>query len=55
MYPSEHYSKWREELGNKPIFEQVGAFGENLSSSGISEFQICIGDRIKIGSTLLET
>ncbi|CCN72953.1 MOSC domain-containing protein [Vibrio nigripulchritudo] len=54
MYPSEHYPKWCEELGNKPIFEQVGAFGENLSSSGITESQICIGDKIKIGSTLLE-
>ncbi|HGF7201094.1 TPA: MOSC domain-containing protein [Vibrio cholerae] len=54
IYPSEHYPIWQQELGNKPIFQTVGAFGENLSSTGITEAFICLKDKIRIGSTLLE-
>lgn len=51
IYPSEHYPIWQQELGNKPIFQTVGAFGENLSSTGITEAFICLKDKIRIGST----
>lgn len=54
IYPSEHYPKWRSELGEKPIFEEVGAFGENLSSTGVDEYSLCIGDIVQIGSTKLQ-
>ncbi|PTP01141.1 MOSC domain-containing protein [Vibrio splendidus] len=54
IYPSEHYPVWQEELGDKIIFQSAGAFGENLSSSGITEHSICLKDKIRIGSTLLE-
>ncbi|EHH0749509.1 TPA: MOSC domain-containing protein [Vibrio vulnificus] len=54
IYPSEHYPVWQQELGNKAIFQSAGAFGENLSSSGVTEAFICLKDKIRIGTTLLE-
>ena len=46
-YPSEHYPLWRDELGIDPGW---GAFGENLTTSGVTERFVCIGDRLRIGS-----
>ncbi|UPR56303.1 MOSC domain-containing protein [Vibrio sp. ED004] len=54
IYPSEHYPVWAEELGDKAIFQSAGAFGENISSMGITEESICLKDKVRIGSTLLE-
>ncbi|EPS3385921.1 MOSC domain-containing protein [Vibrio vulnificus] len=54
IYPSEHYPVWQQELGDKAIFQSAGAFGENLSSSGVTEAFICLKDKIRIGTTLLE-
>ncbi|WP_182026063.1 MOSC domain-containing protein [Vibrio rotiferianus] len=54
IYPSEHYPVWQQELGDKAIFQSAGAFGENLSSSGVTEASICLKDKIRIGTTLLE-
>ena len=54
IYPSEHYPAWQQDIGNKAIFQSAGAFGENLSSSGVTEETICLKDKIRIGSTLLE-
>lgn len=54
IYPSEHYSVWQQEIGDKAIFKSVGAFGENLSSNGVTEESICLKDKVRIGSTLLE-
>jgi MOSC domain-containing protein YiiM len=46
-YPSEHYPFWREELGTELGW---GAFGENLTVSGVTEEDLRIGDRLRIGS-----
>lgn len=54
IYPIEHYKHWRNELGNKLVFQGVGAFGENISSIGVTENDICINDKISIGTTLLQ-
>lgn len=48
----DHYGYWREAL-DKPELEP-GAFGENLTISGLDEAALCIGDRLSIGSSLLE-
>jgi MOSC domain-containing protein YiiM len=53
-YPREHYAAWAAELGAQPLLEQPGAFGENFSSHGWSEAEVCLGDRIRVGSALLE-
>lgn len=52
IYPSEHYSFWRQELGQLP--PGWGAFGENLTIEGLAEDHICLGDHIAIGSAVFE-
>jgi MOSC domain-containing protein YiiM len=48
VYPSEHYEFWRNEL---PDFDLPwGAFGENLTTLGLSEDAVRLGDRFGIGS-----
>ncbi len=54
LYPYEHYALWREELGALDLLRAPGAFGENLSTTGVNEDTICIGDRVRIGETVLE-
>ncbi|MGU3574973.1 MOSC domain-containing protein [Brucellaceae bacterium C25G] len=53
-YDFSHYPFWRDELGNKDVLRQAGAFGENLSSCGISENEIAIGDIFKLGDALVQ-
>lgn len=48
FYPSEHYDYWRRELPEADL--PWGVFGENLTTQGLFETDICIGDRIGIGS-----
>ena len=50
-YPSEHYPYWREELPNFPL--PWGAFGENFTTDGLIETEVCIGDRFRIGTAEL--
>jgi MOSC domain-containing protein YiiM len=47
-YPLEHYAYWRAELPGVDF--PWGAFGENLTTEGILEGQLRIGDRLQIGS-----
>ena len=47
-YPSEHYEYWRCELPDAEL--PWGAFGENLTTEGLLETEILIGDRLEIGS-----
>ena len=47
-YPSEHYSFWRRELPEMEL--PWGMFGENLTTVGLLENQVNIGDRFRIGS-----
>lgn len=50
-YPAEHYDYWRQELPGETF--SWGKFGENLTTEGLSETTLCIGDAVKIGSALL--
>ncbi len=47
-YPSEHYPFWKKQLPGVEL--PWGAFGENLTTSGLLESGVCIGDRFAIGS-----
>ena len=50
-YPSEHYPFWRGEM---PGVEMPwGAFGENLSTEGLLEEKVRVGDRFRVGEVLL--
>ncbi|MBC7805891.1 MAG: MOSC domain-containing protein [Akkermansiaceae bacterium] len=42
VYASEHYPLWRQEF-DKPE-QPFGSFGENLTTSGLTEEGVCIGD-----------
>ena len=53
-YPYEHYLRWREQLGALSLLERPGAFGENISTQGLSEAQLCLGDVLRCGDVLLE-
>jgi MOSC domain-containing protein YiiM len=50
-YPCEHYDDWRQELSLETL--PWGAFGENLTTSGLRERDVAIGDRIRVGSVEL--
>ena len=53
-YPFDHYAAWRAELGDLPVLASPGAFGENISSIGLDENSVCLGDRYALGSAVLE-
>lgn len=46
-YPVEHYEYWREQLPDMSL--PWGMFGENLTTEGLIEDTIYIGDRFRIG------
>jgi MOSC domain-containing protein YiiM len=50
-YPAEHYEYWRQELPEVPF--SWGKFGENLTTEGLSEDTLCIGDCVRVGSAVL--
>lgn len=50
-YASEHHPFWTATLG-KPV--GPGSFGENLTTEGLREDEVRIGDRFRVGSALLE-
>jgi MOSC domain-containing protein YiiM len=52
LYPAEHYSYWADQLGGATL--PPGVFGENLTTLGIDENSVRIGDRFRIGSVLLQ-
>jgi MOSC domain-containing protein YiiM len=47
-YPSEHYEFWKRELPDMDL--PWGMFGENLTTTGLLETEINIGDKFRIGS-----
>src|SRR5208337_838651 len=49
-YPSEHYAYWQAQLPGYPL--APGNFGENLSTAGLSEEAIHIGDQLQAGTAL---
>jgi MOSC domain-containing protein YiiM len=51
-YPSEHYSFWREQLPDIPL--PWGMFGENLTTEGLIEDSVYVGNRYRVGTAELE-
>jgi MOSC domain-containing protein YiiM len=47
-YPSEHYAFWRNQIAGTDF--PWGAFGENLTTEGLLEDRVHIGDRLRAGS-----
>jgi MOSC domain-containing protein YiiM len=49
-YPLEHYEDWQAQLGRDLPF---GAFGENLTTEGLTEDNVHIGDEFRVGTARL--
>jgi len=47
-YPQEHYKFWKAELPETDL--PFGIFGENLTTQGLLETEVFIGDKFKIGT-----
>lgn len=50
-YSADHYPAWRDELG---IDMPRGAFGENFTVEGQTEWDVCIGDIYEIGEATVQ-
>ncbi|MCO6043024.1 MOSC domain-containing protein [Aeoliella sp. ICT_H6.2] len=51
-YDTQDYQWWQQELDGREL--APGEFGENLTVQGLPSDQVCIGDRYRIGTVLLE-
>ena len=52
VYQIESYRYWERELGRSDFV--YGQFGENFTVEGLSDDEVCIGDRYRIGTALFE-
>ena len=53
MYPQEHYPFWStllSEAKGQSLHLEHGYLGENLTISGLSEHDVYVGDRLRIGA-----
>ncbi|GAA0387548.1 MOSC domain-containing protein [Paenibacillus motobuensis] len=51
VYPYEHYPYWENEL-NQAL--EYSAFGENLTTQGLLETEVCIGDVFQLGEAVVQ-
>jgi MOSC domain-containing protein YiiM len=54
LYAQDHYDWWRQRKPDHPLLDAPGAFGENIASHGLTEADICLGDRFTLGSAIVE-
>lgn len=52
FYPQEHYAAWEKLLGSGPL--PPGSFGENITSHGLLETDLSVGDVLQIGTATLQ-
>lgn len=52
-YAADHYAAWQAE-GFIAAGTQLGAFGENISTYGLLETEVCIGDIFRFGTALVQ-
>jgi len=53
-YAFDHYATWRGMIGEKPILEAPGAFGENFSVTGMTEDNVAVGDTFRLGEAVIQ-
>ncbi|MGY0216233.1 MOSC domain-containing protein [Endozoicomonadaceae bacterium StTr2] len=57
QYPAEHYGYWQERYTTGKAQDndwQAPGMGENISSTGMTEDNVCIGDRYRWGEAIIE-
>ena len=52
VYQLDSYRYWQNQLGRADF--AYGQFGENFTVDGLSDAEVCIGDRYRIGGALFE-
>jgi MOSC domain-containing protein YiiM len=52
VYPEEHYPYWQRELDLPSLAN--GDFGENFTTAGQTEDQVCIGDVFRLGEAIVQ-
>lgn len=52
FYPREHYPLWEQILESSDL--SPGSFGENITSEGITEAELHVGDVLRIGTVILQ-
>jgi ferredoxin-NADP reductase/MOSC domain-containing protein YiiM len=52
VYQMDSYRYWQNQLGRNDF--TYGQFGENFTVDGLSDAEVCIGDRYRIGGALFE-
>lgn len=53
-YAYDHYAHWIATLGSRDVLTRPGAFGENLSTRGLTEQDVAIGDTFRLGRAVLQ-
>lgn len=54
-YPCDHYAHWQKILRHRPdVLNAPGAFGENVSTFGWTEGDVCVGDVFELGSAVVQ-
>ncbi len=51
-YPAEHYDAWHGEMASPRL--GPGGFGENLSTTGLVEADVAVGDVFRLGGAVVE-
>jgi MOSC domain-containing protein YiiM len=52
VYQIDSYNYWQSRLGRNDF--AYGQFGENFTVDGLSDTEVCIGDRFRVGTALFE-
>lgn len=53
-YPHDHYAAWQATLGPLALLDAPGAFGENISTHGLTEDGVAVGDIFRLGGALVQ-
>jgi len=53
-YAADHYEFWKSEFPEFSDCCRPGGFGENISTTGVVEGDLCIGDILKLGTALVQ-
>ncbi len=51
-YPHEHYAAWATELARADF--AFGQFGENFTTLGLLEAEVCVGDAFRVGGAVIQ-
>ncbi|KAI8627231.1 PK beta-barrel-protein domain-containing protein-like protein [Xylariaceae sp. FL1651] len=54
QYDPSHYDFWKTELPDHKHKFKIGAFGENLTTRYLSENNVCVGDKFRLGDAIVQ-